>query len=1112
MATVPPGTGEGQLFTDSSVLQEALETGKCVSLPQGEQQADYYEDDTVVCFEYLGASERIFVATAAGALLLVDPAATTAATTAAATGVVHSDDNVVIAVERIGTVDVGIAALAWSPDQEVAALITGAGGLLVLTQSFHVVAEGTATPDRTAAATAPVNVGWGARETQFQGRAGKAAARMAPSAHVEVPCDDGRPRITWRGDGEYFATCFGVAADQEEGQEQEKAEVAGSTGDGSKSAHKDSNGHIVRTMRVWDRAGVLQSTGDLAAGGGGSLEQSLAWRPSGSLVASTRRMPHRHEIVFFERNGLPHGGFVLPWAQDAAHVRRLAWNADSAVLAVWAEGVPAETGSKTWQRLQFWTTGNYHWYLQQEFCFDLQVAAAAECNERLVDLCWHEEDPWRIFLVTTAGLHAIVLHTSPAWQGPTAGAPVAVLDGNRLLLTPFERAVVPPPMAARTVEYQAPVCAVAWALPSTIGPDAAAATATSEVDGVLPPPRSFAVALADGSLALEIKDKTAKGGSRKVVLEATDVRAALQSCNAATDIAFCMGTSLSPRHMTWLSRNRLLLVLNTASEADGDTLVVLQWDECVSANGESKGARAKVTAVGCANAFAHVLAVAHGPGPDIITLQTADGMLLEMSVASGPNLANGESNSSGLGAVATAPEQLFVMPSPLGRLALPCPDMAFVHMAGEPCVVGLSRRGELALGDVVVATNVSSFGIHAKFLLITTTSHKLQTVPRTCAPQDLRNHLTLCADSGMERAIERGARIVSLVPDGSRVVLQMPRGNLETINPRPLVLTEAARCLEARHYGTAFDLLRRHRVSLNLLFDYAPTEFLEHTAEFVRSMSSCSRLDLFLGELVDADVTATMYPMLHRKDSVVVEDKRNVVCKKLREAMMSIDADAYLSSVLTSWALESPPNITSALRRVQEIKVANKDGCEAVIARSLKTLLILLDEKRLYRGALVSYELEFALMVAQATQMDPKEYLPFLNKLHQLPPNEMRFEIDVFAGNFTSALRHLSLCGPTFDDKAMSFIAENSLYPDALEIYKSNNGMFPRVAEAYGANLCGEKRFEEAGAVYECGGKYIEAADAYKIAGLWRNMMAVLRLVGADESVVTIHAKGVVEV
>lgn len=48
------------------------------------------------------------------------------------------------------------------------------------------------------------------------------------------------------------------------------------------------------------------------------------------------------------------------------------------------------------------------------------------------------------------------------------------------------------------------------------------------------------------------------------------------------------------------------------------------------------------------------------------------------------------------------------------------------------------------------------------------------------------------------RAVEQGARLLAAPPHGVRVVLQMPRGNLEGICPRVLVLAGIAAHLQAR--------------------------------------------------------------------------------------------------------------------------------------------------------------------------------------------------------------------------------------------------------------------------------------------------------------------------
>jgi elongator complex protein 1 len=48
-----------------------------------------------------------------------------------------------------------------------------------------------------------------------------------------------------------------------------------------------------------------------------------------------------------------------------------------------------------------------------------------------------------------------------------------------------------------------------------------------------------------------------------------------------------------------------------------------------------------------------------------------------------------------------------------------------------------------------------------------------------------------------KRRVERGSRIVTAVPSTMSLVLQMPRGNLETINPRPLVMEVVKADLDA---------------------------------------------------------------------------------------------------------------------------------------------------------------------------------------------------------------------------------------------------------------------------------------------------------------------------
>jgi len=216
---------------------------------------------------------------------------------------------------------------------------------------------------------APINVGWGSKQTQFHGSLGKAAAQAPAGSSLSSvgisPDDDFLTRISWRGDGALFVV----------------------------SAVEPAAGAALRrrVLRVYNRDGVLQATAEAVPG----LEHPLSWRPSGNLIVGVQRFgtfpgggkgrEGRHDIVFFEKNGLRHGEFGLRHGtpgvgpSDAKErkwgyrVREVCWSADSNVLLVWIEKDAGDIGKTYYDAsraililmhlVQLWTTGNYHWCL-----------------------------------------------------------------------------------------------------------------------------------------------------------------------------------------------------------------------------------------------------------------------------------------------------------------------------------------------------------------------------------------------------------------------------------------------------------------------------------------------------------------------------------------------------------------------------------------------------------------------------------------------------------------------------------------------------------------------------------------------------------------------------
>ena len=99
------------------------------------------------------------------------------------------------------------------------------------------------------------------------------------------------------------------------------------------------------------------------------------------------------------------------------------------------------------------------------------------------------------------------------------------------------------------------------------------------------------------------------------------------------------------------------------------------------------------------------------------------------------------------------------------------------------------------------------------------------------------------------RSVERGARLVTVMPSTFGVVLQMPRGNLETVYPRALVLAGIRSFIDAKNYRSAFLTCRSQMVDMNILHDYAPKQFMENVSLFVDQVKRVDFIDDFISRL-----------------------------------------------------------------------------------------------------------------------------------------------------------------------------------------------------------------------------------------------------------------------
>lgn len=198
------------------------------------------------------------------------------------------------------------------------------------------------------------------------------------------------------------------------------------------------------------------------------------------------------------------------------------------------------------------------------------------------------------------------------------------------------------------------------------------------------------------------------------------------------------------------------------------------------------------------------------------------------------------------------------------------------------------------------------------------------------------------------RRIESGSKIITVT--GNSVILQLPRGNLETIRPRPLTILSAVELIQDRKYFIAFDLLRKERINLNVLCDLDTQNFIDDLNEFIIQIEDSSWISLFITELENKNYLNTVYASQFQQNNVKeLDDKVFTVCSHLMNTLEKLDKNRYAFPLIGCYV---------KLKRFDlALNLASTNN------NYLKHLLFLVDVDKLYKAALAEYNLEMAMQI-----------------------------------------------------------------------------------------------------------------------------------------------------
>ncbi|KAH0829046.1 IKI3 family-domain-containing protein [Lanmaoa asiatica] len=271
------------------------------------------------------------------------------------------------------------------------------------------------------------------------------------------------------------------------------------------------------------------------------------------------------------------------------------------------------------------------------------------------------------------------------------------------------------------------------------------------------------------------------------------------------------------------------------------------------------------------------------------------------------------------------------------------------------------------------------------------------------------------------------------------LVLQMPRGNLETINPRPLVMKVVKADLDAGQWKKAFASCRKHRIDLSIIVQHNQDAFMAGVSEFVDQVQDVDYVNLFLTNVGQSQLT----------QKAIID-----VCDAVRSELEMKDISKYVNSILTAHVVKSPPDHEAALAMLLHLRDSQPD------------------------------------LVEDAVKYDPREYLPFLRELRALPQYYQRFKIDDHLRRYGKALSNINLAGPEYFEEALEYIERHRLYEEGLAIWQGTE-QHQAVLTTYGSWLFERRDYKQAALAFIEAGNFRKAMVAHERALEWQELFDI---------------------
>ncbi|KAF8368877.1 elpc-1 [Pristionchus pacificus] len=332
------------------------------------------------------------------------------------------------------------------------------------------------------------------------------------------------------------------------------------------------------------------------------------------------------------------------------------------------------------------------------------------------------------------------------------------------------------------------------------------------------------------------------------------------------------------------------------------------------------------------------------------------------------------------------------------------------------------------------------------------------------------------------RPVEKGSRLVSIAPP--KLILQMPRGNLETIHARFFVIRSIRSLLSKGEVKTALIQMRKHGISFTLLKDF--DHIFSSSIDWLYEMEDVNLLSLVVTELRSLEEYSSYSDLL-----------LNCIL-----SLQSSQVIRLFPCVLTSFLLSKPSRSKEAFRSIVD-NLPHDDSRASTLRHWLQVSSFFINPCDIFKSSLSTYDLPFVVEVVEALSIDPNEYMDILRELNQLNDVWYRaYKMDILREDWSSALVSLSRSSPPKLDELIDLINRKSLHSLSLQIYggqEENDHLFKRMGRLAIDHYSKEGKWKEAALIGRSIGDYEEELKWREKINDVEGWMAAIELSGKGE-------------